>query len=203
MATESDNLQQVLDGYVKEHIHLEVSFLNQALEAATINDNHECIGKLIVMGATNIDECLELAMNKGIMMSAAVLLLLKGALIGEKTALYSIVNKFAYPEFASLNVSDLTSMDVDKAKEAVLSGEISIKVPLNVTQQNGQHSIQRELLMMIVSKEKGIANWSKLNLMNLDTQLCKAMGGWLRIFNISSNKLRSIPREFKMLTEVR
>ena len=61
MAT--DNLLQVLQGYDLERIPLEVRFLNQALVAATDFDNHECIGKLIKMGATDItkiDECIQL-----------------------------------------------------------------------------------------------------------------------------------------------
>ena len=53
----NDNLQQVLEGYEQERIQLGVKFLKQALVAATLNDNHECIGKLIKMGATNTDEC--------------------------------------------------------------------------------------------------------------------------------------------------
>ena len=200
MTAERDNLEQVLDSYVKERIQLEVSFLNQALEAATINDNHECIGKLVTMGATNIDGCLQLVKKKGIAKSATVLLLLKATLTGDKAALYNLGNKVSKPEFAQVNVSDM----MDKVKEAIiLSGEVSIQAPMNVAQQNGQHSIQRELLMMTVSKGKGTANWSNLNLMNLDMQLCKAVGCWLRKFNLSSNKLRSIPREFMMLTEVR
>jgi hypothetical protein len=86
MAT--DNLLQVLEGYDLERIPLEVQFLNQALVAATDIDNHECIGKLIKMGATNIDECIQLAKEKVKINAAAMLILSKVGLTGDKTMLH-------------------------------------------------------------------------------------------------------------------
>ena len=45
----------------KKKLVLAKCALNRALLAATLNDNHECIGNLIKMGAKNIDECIRLA----------------------------------------------------------------------------------------------------------------------------------------------
>ena len=77
-----DNLLQVLEGYEKRRIEMGETFMKQCLEAATLSDNPQCVGKLVKMGAKNIDECLE---KKGVVNSAtAMLLLMKAALTGDK-----------------------------------------------------------------------------------------------------------------------
>lgn len=138
--------------------------MNQALIAATLNENHECIGKLIKMGARNIDECITLAKEKGLIKSKAMLFLLKAAQTGESALLHHrVVNN------SSLD-SELTS-DGEIIK-AVLSNEVSTLIPLELAQQFGQHSTHREILMLTnTNKFKGNVDWSRLNLVSLDAQL--------------------------------
>ena len=194
-----DNLHQVLESYEQEHIHLEENFLNQALVAATLNDNHECIGKLIKMGARNIDECIQLAKETDLVKAKAILSLVKAALTGEKALLGRSESHSSLD--SELNVSGvLTDEEVAKV---VLSGEISTLVPLELAQQSGQHSMRREILMLTqINKHKGHVDWSKLKLVSLDVQLLGYMQEWLKEFKLSSNMLRSVPVEFKMLREV-
>lgn len=200
-----DNLLQVLDGYEHERIELGVNFLNQALVAATLNDNHECIGKLIKMGAKNISECLQMASEKGIIKATAILLLMKAAVTGDRAIVCGIVNtSLCSPEIAM--VYQLTSKvySESQVKEVMLNGRLSTLAPLEVAQQNGQHSVQRELLMLTqVNKHEGCVNWSKLNLMTLDVQLLRRMCGWLKTFNLSSNNLKCVPEELKVLSKVK
>ena len=194
MAT--DNLWQVLEGYEQERIQLGVNFLNQALVAATLNDNLECIGKLIKMGAKSIDECIQLATEKKVKNATAVLLLQKAALTGDKSL---FTNPSSSPEF-----HDVTYLVKLRIFELVLRGRMSTVDPLEVAQQTGQHLVRRKLLMMTgVNELDGHVNWSNLHITNLDKQLLETMYSWLRRFNLSSNKLRRIPVEIKMLSEVR
>ena len=194
----TDNLHQVLESYEQERIQLEESFLNQALVAATLNDNHECIGKLIKMGARNIDECIQLAKETDLVKAKAILSLAKAALTGEKALLGHSESHSSLD--LELNVSGVLT---DEVAKVVLSGEISTLIPLELAQQSGQHSMRREILMLTqINKCKGLVDWSKLKLVSLDVQLLGYMQEWLREFKLSSNMLRSVPAEFKMLREV-
>ena len=200
MAT--DNLRQVLEGYEQERIQLGVTFLNQAMVAATLNDNHECIGKLIKMGAKNIDECIQLAKEKGVINATAMLILLKAALTGDKTLLYVFQtgNASLTPEFATLNITCKVNSRIARA---VKSGVVSTIHPLEVAQQSGQHSIVHGLLLLTrINKVIGSINWSNLQLVSVDRCLVHQMCNWVTTLELSSNKLRSIPAEIEILTKV-
>ena len=200
MAT--DNLRQVLEGYEQERIQLGVTFLNQAMVAATLNDNHECIGKLIKMGAKNIDECIQLAKEKGVINATAMLILLKAALTGDKTLLYIFQTGYASltPEFAGLNLTRQVNL---KIAQAVRSHTISTIRILEVAQQSGQHSVVQELLLLTRTNELiGSINWSNLHLVSMDRCLVHRMCNWVTALNLSSNKLKSIPAEIEILTKV-
>ena len=201
MAT--DNLRQVLEGYEQERIQLRVTFLNQALVAATLNDNHECIGKLIKMGAKNIDECIQLAKEKGVINATAMLILLKAALTGDKTLLHVFQTGYASltPEFAGLNLTHKVNSQIARV---VRNRMISTIHALEVAQQSGQHSVVHELLLLTrTNKAIGSLNWSNLHLVSIDKCLINKMStDWVTTLNLSSNKLRSIPAEIEILTEV-
>lgn len=201
----ADNLHQVLESYEQERIQLEESFLNQALVAATLNDNHECIGKLVKMGARNIDECIQLAKKAGFVKAKAMLSLVKAALTGEKALLARSGSRSSLDLNSELNAVSTTvagPSDEEIAK-VVLSGEVSTLIPLELAQLSGQHSMRREILMLTrIDKRKGHVDWSKLNLVSLDMQLLGFMQEWVREFKLSSNMFRSVPTEFKMLKEV-
>ena len=198
MAT--DNLLQVLEGYEQERIQLGVTFLNQALVAATLNDNHECIGKLIKMGATNIDECIQLVKEKGQINAIAILIMLKAALSGDRSMLYVFSDASLNSEFAALS---LTSEIKLKMNQAVASGVVSTIPPLEVAQQTGHHSVVHELLLLTRSyKSNGSVNWSGLHLVSVDKYLIKKLCNWVTKLNLSSNKLKSIPADIEILIKV-
>ena len=202
----ADNLHQVLESYEQEHIQLEESFLNQALVAATLNDNHECIAKLIKMGARNIDECIQLAKKResDLVKAKAMLSLVKAALTGEKALLPDRSPSKHSSLDLELNSSTVsTDHDLEVAK-VVQSGEVSTLIPLELAQQSGQHSMRREILMLTrIDKSKGHVDWSKLSLVSLDVQLLGCMQEWVKELKLPSNMLRSVPAELKMLKDVR
>ena len=201
----SDNLQQVLEGYEQEHIQLDVKFLNQALVAATLNDNYECIGKLIKMGARNIDECIQLGKKEGVTNAMAMLLLMREALTGNDSFLKRLLNP-------SLSVSTLDKLSNNsefslalpcQAVKIVSDGRLSTIDALEVAQKSGQHSVHRKLMMLTrVNMDAGSVDWSKLNLLDMDTKLFKACN-WLVDLDLSANKLNSVPSEIGMLNKVR
>ena len=201
----ADNLQQVLEGYTETGIHLEEWFLNQALIAATLTDNYETIGKLITLGAKNIDECVELAHKKRVVNAIAMLLLMKAALTGDKSILYSVISRLIKPEFTcTFKVANNDALIMNLAAAVVLKHRACILLPLHLAQVNGHYCIIRELLMLeiYIDKQEGSIDWCDLSLVSLDTQLLEASGDWLKLFLLTANRLRSLPKEIGMLKKV-
>lgn len=170
-----------------------------ALVAATLNNNQECLGRLVKMGARNIDECIQVAEEKGLVNCTSMLWLLKAALTGDKTLLCSVLRNSRTPAHGTpLRVSNIPQI-----AEAIKTSKVSTTDSLEVTQQKGHHSLWRQLLMLTkVDIIDGTVDWSKLNVMNLDTWLVASMSGWLVKINLSSNMLKSLPPEIERLSKV-
>ena len=171
----NDNLQQVLESYEQEHIYLDVNFLNQALVAATLNDNHGCIGKLIKMGATNVDECIQLSKEKGTVNTLAMLFLMKAALTGNERFLKQ---EMACHDLELPNNSFLHCHIVHIMKHS------STIDALEVAQRCGQHAVHRKLMVLTSSSASG---WSKLNLMHIDVRVLEmSLGSQILIYQQTS-----------------
>lgn len=149
-----DGLTDLLRNNVDQ---LEPYCLNRALVAATRNDNHENIGKLVVKGAKNISECLELAQRENKPHARAMLLLIKAASTGDKTIVQKLfgeaVTKLEHPE----EYSDAGFPD---AQRAVLRGDISTVVAIEIARRNGHLQVRQELLLKTdVNQEDGCVYW--------------------------------------------
>ena len=197
-----DNLLQVLESYEKTRIEIGETFMKQCLEAATLSDNPQCVGKLVKLGAKNIDECLAFAEKKGIVNSAtAMLLLMKAALTGDKTLL-PLNPSFVRAASSSLEQETKRCLS-EHVTRAIRSGKVSTTDALEVAQRTGQHAVKRELLLSTnVNKESGIVDWSKLRLCALDVQLLLNLCNWLRKFDLSANMLTRVPEEVNLLSKV-
>ncbi len=209
-----DNLREVLEGYEQERIQLSLKFLNQALVAATLNDNHECIGKLIKMGARNIDECIQLAKKKRIVNATAMLLVMRAALTGAETCLnlaHVQINPLSPDQIISRELQcgerDSESLEHSFLREVVLamqcSGRLSTFDAVEVAQLNGRYSMCRKLMMLTgTNRHEGCVNWSKLSLVSIDVQLLEICT-WITDLDLSANKLCTIPSGIGMLNMVR
>ena len=212
MAKSIDNLRQILEGYEQQRIQTSLKFLNQALVAATLNDNHECIGKLIKMGARNIDECTQLAKEKNLVNATAMLLLMRAALTGDETFLN--LNHLLFPACAlHQELPRSGSLEHSLLRKVVLTvqcgGKLSTFDAVEVAQQNGQHSMCRKLMMLTGTiqhehqhRYQGCINWSKFRLVSIDVQLIE-MCKWVTNLDLSANKLCKIPSEIEILNNVR
>ena len=200
-----DNLLQVIEGYERNGFEMGETFMRQSLEAATLSDNHECVAKLVKLGAKNIDECLALAAKEkgGVTNATAMLLLMKAALTGDKTLL-------PMASFDRVTSSTLEqelrgcSQTTDLVTESVEEGEISTSVALEVAQRSGQHGVKRALLLSTkVDRIKESVDWSKLRLVGLDVQLLHSLCDWLKRLDLSGNMLKRVPEEMSLLSKVR
>ena len=93
--------------------------------AATQNDNHFNIGKLVVKGAKNLEECLEYSQRNNKPHARAMLMLIKAASTGNK----AIVQKlFAETVDKADNSRDFNDAGFSDVQKAVLSGKVSTVV---------------------------------------------------------------------------
>ena len=76
---DGENLTELLKDGADQ---LEPNCLNEALIAAVENDNHQNVGKLIVKGANNISEALQLSVQKKKVYACAMLMLVSAAMDG-------------------------------------------------------------------------------------------------------------------------
>ena len=171
--------------------------MKQCLVAATLTDNHECIGKLVKMGAKNIDECLTLAKDRELTNATTMLMLMKAALTGNKSHLPN--------EEASSSVEhELTNVGYnhhDIIAETLHIGKVSTSYAFEVAQQAGHHSVKRDILLLKAVYRR-IVDWSNLRLVSLDVQLIQRICHQLRYLNLSGNMLTRIPEEINLLSKV-
>ena len=107
---------------------LEPNCLNQALEAAVNNDNHVNIGKLILKGADNIEDCLRQSRDHLKPHARAMLLLVKAAMQGNRNLVLKLFGE-SIPEMDPQVYQDDNFKDVQKV---LLAGEISTVVPIEI-----------------------------------------------------------------------
>ena len=108
---------------------LEPNCLNQALEAAVNNDNHVNIGKLILKGADNIEDCLRQSRDHHKPHARAMLLLVKAAIQGDRNLVLKLFGE-SVPEMDTQEYQDDSFKD---AQKALVAGEISAVVPIEIT----------------------------------------------------------------------
>ena len=107
---------------------LDPNCLNRALEAAVNNDNHVNIGKLIIKGADNIEDCLRQSRDHLKPHARAMLLLVKAAMQGDRNLVLKLFGE-PVPEMDTQEYQDDSFKD---AQKALLAGEISTVVPIKI-----------------------------------------------------------------------
>lgn len=171
---------------------LEPYCLNRAMVAATRNDNHANIGKLVVKGAKNLSECLELARRENKAHARAMLLLIKAASTGDKTIVHKLfgeaVTELEDPdEYSDAGFSD--------AQSAMLRGDISTVVAIEIARRHGHLQVREELLLKTdVNQEDGYVYWHGLRLLQLETPWLMKIS-WVRRLRLARNDFKSLPKD--------
>ena len=173
---------------------LEPDCLNRALVAATRNDNHFNIGKLILKGATNREDCLETAIDEKKPHSRAMLLLVRAGDNGNK----DIVKKlFGDPtaNVGGLSPREFSDDQFPDIQRAVLSGKISTIVPIEIARRNGNRAVREELLIRTeVYLEEGSVFWHNLHLLSLDISWLRRIS-WVKRLRLARNGFKLLPPE--------
>ena len=189
--TNGDKLTELLRFNIDQ---LEPNCLNRALVAAVSNDNHFNVGKLIVKGANNVEECLRKSRDDHKPHARAMLLLVMAAMEGNHNLVLKLFGK-PVPGMDTRYYQDDRFQDVQKA---MLSGKVSTVVPIEIACRNGCTRVCEELLLKTdVSMEERFVCWHGLRLLDLDVSWLRKIY-WVKRLRLARNGFRQLPNEMGM-----
>ena len=169
--------------------HLEPNCLSRALMAATRNNNHFNISKLVVKGAKNLDDCLVLSQRENKPHARAMLLLIKAASSGNMAMLQEL---FLDKPDNSKEFDDPGFLDVQKA---ILSGKLSTVVPIEIARRNGHFQVREELLLKTdVNQEEEYVYWHGLRLLQLEVPWLRRIS-WVKKLRLARNGFKTLPND--------
>ncbi len=176
--------------------YLENDCLNQCLIAATKNDNQLNIGKLVIKGAKNLDECLALAVQEDKPHTRAILLLIKAAFTGNRVIVQKL---FGETVDKAENVRDqFSDPGFEEVQKAVLSGKVSTIVPIEIARRNGNFQVREEILLKTdVNQEEGYVYWHGLRLLQLEVSWLRRIF-WVKRLRLARNGFKILPNDMEI-----
>ena len=170
--------------------NLEPGCLDRALMAAVKNDNHLYVGKLVVKGAKDLQACLMYAKDEKKPQARAMLLLIIAAQTGDKAIVQTL---FGEPAPDLQNKAEYEDEGFRQVQEAVLSGNISTVVPIEIARRNHQALVREELLLKTnVNQEEGYVYWHGLKLLHLDVGWLRKIA-WVKKLRLAQNGFKTLP----------
>ena len=174
--------------------HLEGNCLDRALIIAVEKGNLTNVGKLILRGASHIDEALRESRRLQKHAVTAMLLLIKAAVDNDQ----HLVLKLYGEDLQGLDTkTQLTEDDDDLAElqRIVCSQIIKTVVPIEISRRSSAYAVREELLVRTdVDKENGTVEWHGLRLIQLETSWLQKVD-WVKKLSLAHNNFASLPPE--------
>ena len=172
---------------------LEDNCLNLALLAAVENGSPVNPMKLILRGATNIDEAL--AKSRVIKQYAvtAALLIIKAAMVNDRILVIKLYGENVQGQETKI---PLTREDnLAKLQAAVSSNGIKTVIPIEISRRNNASAVREELLIRTgVDKNNGTILWFGLRLIELEISWLRKIF-WVKTLKLARNEFTSLPTE--------
>ena len=172
---------------------LDVQFLNQALEFATLMDSDVNIGTISLFHVGNNNDCIQLAKREGKHRAYVMLSLIAAALSGNIENINRLSLKPYLEKYNEYELDDpLSLVHCD-----LFSIDVSSKVPIEITQQSDQIKVVNELLLRTnVCPNEGYVYWVGLQLQAVDVALLQEIH-WVRKLRLARNKLTTLPENLE------
>ena len=170
---------------------LEDNCINQALLAAVESGKPSSVGKLILRGATNVDEALAMSRNLRQHAVTAKLLVIKAAMMNDKILVLKLCGE---------NVKEETKVplteDDDLAElQTAVNNIVKMVVPIEIARWNNALAVREELLLKTdVNKDSGVVLWFGLNLKQLEVSWLRRIY-WVKKLRLARNNFVSLPPE--------
>ncbi|XP_019851796.1 PREDICTED: leucine-rich repeat serine/threonine-protein kinase 1-like, partial [Amphimedon queenslandica] len=187
--TNGDNLTELLRVRIDD---LEPNCLEDALTAAVEVGNHFNVGKLVVKGATNIQQALDDSKEKQKHEARAMLLLVIAAQTNDRDL---VLKLFGAPTQKNLSHPLANDDNFSEVQKAVISGRVSTVVPIEIARRHQNPIVREELLLRTdVNQEEGSVYWHGLRLLVLDLSWIRKIH-WVKRLRLARNGFRAIPNE--------
>ena len=174
-----ENVTDLLRGTTFDN--LEPGCLDRALRAAVRNDNTLNVGKLVVKGAKEIQECLKYAESEKKHKARALLLMIMAAQTGD----VEMIQKLRGEPVSGL----------EEVQTAIHSNDVSTLVPIEIARRCGKTQVRGELLIMTdVNMEEGYVYWHGLRLLQLEMSWLSRIS-WVKTFRLARNGFKFLPEE--------
>ena len=171
---------------------LEENCIDQALLAAVESGSPSNIGKLILRGATNIDNALAKSRKEKQCEVTAALLIIKAAIENDKILVLKLYGE---------NVDGDTKIplteedDLGELQAAVATGNIRTVVPIEISRRHNAGAVREELLLRTdVDKDTGVVLWFGLRLRQLEISWLSKIS-WVKKLRLARNEFSSLPPE--------
>uniref|UniRef100_A0A1X7V539 Roc domain-containing protein n=1 Tax=Amphimedon queenslandica TaxID=400682 RepID=A0A1X7V539_AMPQE len=187
--TNGDNLTALLRVRIDD---LEPHCLEDALTAAVEVGNHFNVGKLVVKGATNIQQALEDSKRLQKHEARAMLLLVIAAQTNDRDL---VLKLFGVPAQKNTTHPLANDDDFSEIQKVVISGRVSTVVPIEVARRHQNPVVREELLLRTdVNQEEGSVYWHGLRLLVLDLSWIRRIH-WVKRLRLARNGFQAIPNE--------
>uniref|UniRef100_A0A1X7SPR9 Uncharacterized protein n=1 Tax=Amphimedon queenslandica TaxID=400682 RepID=A0A1X7SPR9_AMPQE len=189
--TNGDNLTELLEVRIDD---LEPHCLEDALTAAVEVGNQLNVGKLVLKGATNIQQALEDSKRLQKHEARAMLLLVIAAQTNDRDL---VIKLFGARTQRNTSHPMANDDDFSEVQKAVISGRVSTMVPIEIAQRHQSPIVREELLLRTnVNQEEGSVYWHGLRLFVLDLSWIRKIH-WVRRLRLDGNGFRAIPNEIR------
>ena len=171
---------------------LEDNCINHALLAAVESGSPSNVGKLILRGATNIDEALAKSRKEKQHAVTATLLIIEAAIENDKILVLKLYGE---------NVNEDTKIplteedDLAELQAAVATNNIKTVVPIEIARRHNAGAVREELLLKTdVDKDTGVVLWFGLRLTQLEISWLRRIY-WVKKLRLARNEFSSLPSE--------
>ena len=171
---------------------LEDDCINNALLAAVESGSPSNACKLILHGATNIDDALAKSRKEKQYAVTAALLINKAAIENDRILVLKLYGENVQGD----TKIPLTEEDnLEELQATVAGGNIRTVVPIEISRRNNASAVREELLLRTdVDKDSGVVLWFGLRLTQLEISWLKKIY-WVKKLRLARNEFSSLPPE--------
>ena len=167
---------------------LERGVLSRCLISAVKNDNSVNIGKLVVKGARDYHQCLELATKEKKPKARAMLMLIIAASTGDVTIVQHLYGETV--EDSSLCKDWFLDEDFGEVQQIVQNGVVSTVVAIEIARRCGNPHVREALVLKTdVEEEEGVVSWHGLRLLRIEESWLEKIS-WVKTLRLARNGLR-------------
>ena len=165
--------------------------INYSLLAAVESGNPNNTGKIILLGATNIDEALEKSRELQQHKVTAALLIFKAAMENDRNLVLMLYDENIQGQETKISLTD--EDNIDELRSAVRSYRVGTTQPIKISRRYNASAVEEELLVRKdVDINSGVVLWFDLYLTQLEISWLRKIN-WVKYLRLSFNNFTFLP----------